>query len=73
MKREQIKALLELSASVEEAKEIMDKYVGYNTIEEKIAFLNGMFGHEIIFREVESTEADYVALLASIVNKKWLL
>lgn len=71
MKREQIKALIELSSTFEEADAIIRDYTSYETYAQKIAYLQGMFDCEIIGRSVDSEEADYIALLTSIVNKKW--
>lgn len=71
MKREQIKALIELSSSYEEANQIIEKYTPHKEYGNKIAYLQGMFDCEIVGRNIESEEADYVALLTSIVEKKW--
>ena len=71
MKRAQIKALIELSSSFEEADKILEEYANILEYAQKIAYLQGMFDCEIIGRHVESEEADYKALLTSIVNKKW--
>lgn len=71
MRREQIKALIELSASYEDANEVIEKYVGLKTYAEKIAYLRGMFDCEIISRTEENEEVDYIALLTSVVESKW--
>lgn len=71
MKREQIKALIELSSSYEEANRIIEKYTLHREYKQKIAYLQGMFNCEIVGRHIEDEEADYMALLTSIVDKKW--
>lgn len=73
MKRDQIKALIELSNSYEEANEVIEKYVGLKTYEEKIAYVRGMFDCEIFHTTIDSKETDYIALLTSVLNRKWLL
>lgn len=71
MKRKKIKALIELSNSYEEANQIIEKHTPYKEYGNKIAYLQGMFDCEIIRSHIESEEADYIALLTSIVEKKW--
>ncbi len=71
MKREQIKALIELSTSYKEADGVIETYTGYKEYPQKIAYLQGMFNCEIIGRNMESAEADYKALLTTIIDKKW--
>ena len=71
MKREQIKALIELSTTYEEANEIIDTFTSCKDFAQKIAYIQGMFNCEIVGRHIEDEEADYMALLTSIVDKKW--
>ena len=71
MKREQIKALIELSSSFEEANEVLEQYTANSEYKQKIAYLQGMFDCEIVGRHIDNEEADYKALLTSIVDKKW--
>lgn len=71
MERKQIKALIELSNSFEEANEVIEKYTGYTSFETKIAYLKGMFDCSIVGEERDSLEVDYIALLTAIVNYKW--
>ena len=71
MRNKQIKALIELSNSFEDANEIIEKYVGLKTFAEKIAYIRGMFNCEIFSRTDDNEEVDYIALLTSIVNSKW--
>ena len=71
MEREKIKTLIELSTTFEQADEIINKYTDYNTDEERIAYLQGMFDCKIVGRSVSDAHTDYVALLTAIVNQKW--
>ena len=68
MRREQIKALIELSATFEKADDVLNTYTNNKSYAQKIAYLQGMFDCEIISRNVESEEADYKALIASIIK-----
>jgi len=71
MKRKKIKALIELSNSFEEADNIIETYTDCKKYIQKIAYLQGMFDCEIVGRHIINEEADYKALLTSIINKKW--
>lgn len=71
MKREQIKALIELSGSFEDADKIIETYTCNKEYSQKIAYIQGMFDCEIVGRHIDNEEADYIALLTSIVEKKW--
>lgn len=71
MKREQIKALIELSSSFEEADNVIETYTNNTAYSQKIAYIQGMFDCEIVGRHIDDEEADYIALLTSIVDKKW--
>ena len=71
MKREQIKALIELSCSFEDANAVIETYTEYRTYAQKIAYLQGMFDCEIVGRHIDNEEADYKALLTSIIDMKW--
>lgn len=77
MKRERVRALIELSSSVEEADEIITNE-GLVTVKEKIAFLRGMFDFTVIGRhreevltEEERERMDYFSILSAIINAKW--
>lgn len=77
MKRERVKALIELSTSVEEADEIIINE-GFIAVREKIAFLKGMFDFTLIgrFREENLStkkreEMDYYSILSAIISAKW--
>ena len=73
MKRQNVKALIELSNTVEEANEVIEKYTDLETVKEKIAFLKGMFDWEIIDKkETDSDEMIYNIALNAIISKKWL-
>ena len=67
--RRHIKILLEISKTVEEADEVINKNYGFESIREKVAFLKGMFDIQIIgHEEKEPDEMDYFSMLATIIN-----
>lgn len=66
--RKQIMILLETATTVEEADEVINKNFAFESIEEKIAFLKGMFDVEVVGHEGENTEVDYFAMLATIIH-----
>ncbi|MBR4083259.1 MAG: hypothetical protein IKK33_03130 [Lachnospiraceae bacterium] len=77
MIRERVKALIELSNSVEQADEIIVRE-GFIAVKEKIAFLKGMFDFTLIGRHREDTlseeerdKMDYYSILSAIINAKW--
>lgn len=63
--REKIKALIILSSTIEEADKIIVENYGFESIREKIAFLKGMFGLQIVGHE-ELDEMTYYAMLNTI-------
>lgn len=69
---EKIKCLIELSINFEEADEILSRYTPFHSDKEKIAYLYGMFDCGIVDRNINDIHTDYVALLTSIINKKWM-
>ena len=71
MKRQKIQALIELATSFEAADNVIETYTENKTYSQKIAYLQGMFDCEIVGRNIESEEADYKALLTSIIEAKW--
>lgn len=70
MDREQIKAIIELSSTVEDADKVLSDIVGLNTLNEKLAFLKGMFDEiEIVPKNKTVTdELFYVLWLHAIVE-----
>lgn len=67
MTKEQIAALIRMTFSVDEAKEIMSE--NFETLSEKIAFLYEMFDVQIIDATgEESEEYIYELLINSVVN-----
>ena len=69
----EIKALIELSATTEEADEVINKYVQLESLKEKIAFLKGMFDVEVIDeKKTDSDELIYQIMLDAIINAKYL-
>lgn len=74
MNRKQIKAMINLSSTFEEANEVIETYAELDDISDysqRLAYLKGMFDCQIIGRNIESAEADYVAILTSIIEQKW--
>lgn len=71
MKREKTKALIELSANVDEADDEVKKFLGDNnsSLKEKVAFLRGMFDVAIIGHDYD--EMSYYAMLSAIINAKY--
>lgn len=77
MNRERVRALIELSNSVEQADEIITRE-GFVSVKEKIAFLRGMFDFTVIGRHREDSlseedrdKMDYYSILSAIINAKW--
>jgi hypothetical protein len=72
IERERVKALIELSPTIEDADKVILKEVGLKTIEEKLAFLTGMFDSiEIIDKKpTYSNEFIYKLWLEIIINPK---
>lgn len=68
-KREITKILIQLSESVGEADEIIEDQYHFQTVQEKIAFLKGMFGVELIGHENDAPdEQSYIALLRTVIR-----
>lgn len=70
MERERIKALIELSSTVEDADKILSDNIGLNTLNEKLAFLKGMFNEiEIVVRNnTDTDELLYMLWLHAIIE-----
>lgn len=69
-KREKTKILIELSENVDEADNEVKKFLGDNpSLNEKIAFLRGMFDVEIVGHSYD--EMSYYAMLSAIINAKY--
>ena len=63
------KVLIETSGTTEHANKIINEYGGFMTTKEKIAFLKGMFGVEIIDQKPEdSDELVYELMLNAILK-----
>ena len=69
--RKDIKTLIELSTSFEEADEVLRNYTDFQSDIERIAYLRGLFDCKIVGRSEENIHTDYVAILTAIVDKKW--
>ena len=67
--REVVKGLIELSQSVEEADKVLSQE--FSTINEKYAYIQGMFDFSIIGAHKKDIEIDYQAALSAIINQKW--
>lgn len=64
-----IKLLIELATSYDEADSVIQQYSGFDSYEEKVAYLKGKFDCQIVGRSVgDNARTDYIALLTSIVN-----
>lgn len=73
--REITKLFIETSNTVEDANKIIENAYDFETIEEKIAFLKGMFDVELIsnhdspeISKGRSAEMDYWTMLSAIIN-----
>ena len=73
--REVIKILIELSPNVEEADKVINENYGFKGIDEKMAFLKGMFDVELISKndatgisKEKSAEMTYWAMLNAIIS-----
>lgn len=70
---EAIKALIELSSTVEAADEVINEHFRFKSVKEKIAFLKGMFEVEVIdAKKDDSDELIYNCMLNAIINAKYL-
>lgn len=72
MERNQIKLLIELSSTVEEADKVLSEKACLKSLSEKLAFLRGMFDEiEIVGRDnTETDELRYMLWLHSIIEGK---
>ena len=69
MNRVVAKVLIETSPTTEQANNIINEYGGFETVKEKIAFLKGMFGVEIIDQQPnDSDELVYELMLNAILR-----
>lgn len=73
--RTRIKILIETSPNVEEADRVINEIYNFKTIDEKIAFLKGMFDVKLVSKhdgggisEEKSTEMDYWTMLNAIIS-----
>ncbi len=70
--REAVKTLIECSTEAKQADDIIVQYYGFKTVQEKIAFLKGIFDVEVVGHEHETTQTDYECMLNAVVNRKWM-
>lgn len=67
--RDVVMTLIELAPNVNEADNVISKNYGFKTIEEKVAFLKGMFDIKIIGHEKDKpNETTYWVILDTIIN-----
>lgn len=73
--REVVKALIELAPNVDEADKVINENYGFNSIGEKLAFLQGMFDVEFFHKhdadgtsKEDSDKMTYFAMLSAIIN-----
>ncbi len=71
-RRKNVKTLIELCTDVKEADRIINEHYGFKTIQEKVAFLKGMFDVSIVGHDRDEPDEDtYRILLHAIINAKW--
>ncbi len=73
--REVVKTLIELAPNVDVADKVINENYGFNSIGEKLAFLQGMFNVELFHKhdadetsKEESDKMTYFAMLNAIIN-----
>ncbi len=72
LSQKEVKVLIELCTDLEEADKVINDYYGFKTIEEKVAFLKGMFDVRLIGHEHdEPDENTYRMMLYAIIKAKW--
>lgn len=71
---EKLKMLIDLAKNIEEADELIETYIGFIPINEKIIFLLNNWDVELIDGDDDSEEAlkdNYKSMLNAIINKKF--
>ena len=73
MSNKQVKCLIELSNTVEDADRVIQEYVGLETIEGKLEYVERMFNDvEVIDRRTsDSPELIYNLMLNAIIERKF--
>lgn len=71
LRKEQEKAIIELSNSFEEANNFLELNLGLVSLHSKIKYLQENFNIEFIGHNIENTFDDYRILLTSIIDAKW--
>lgn len=70
-KCEEVKRLLMIATTIEEAEQIMFEHTAFETLGEKITFLKDMFGAEVNFKTDDSDEEfTYYAILKAIMTSR---
>lgn len=69
LKREDLKLMIEISPTVEDADKLIQEQMNFSTTKEKIAFLKGMFDVGVIIdqKPEDSDELIYNLLLSGIL------
>lgn len=71
LRKDQEKAIIELSSSFEEANNFLELNLGLISLHSKIEYLKENFDIEFVGHEIENSFDDYKILLNSIINNKW--
>ena len=67
--REVVKGFIELARSVEEADNVLSQE--FTSLQEKYAYIQGMFDFIIVGTHKKDLKNDYQAALSAIINQKW--
>lgn len=69
--REDVKILIEISMDAKEADEVINENYNFKTVNEKVAFLKGMFDFNINgYGQAEPNETTYLIMLEVIINTR---
>lgn len=72
MSKKKTRFLIELSKTVEEADEVINVRYGFSSVEEKMAFLRGIFDEiEIVGHPLDKKEDTYRAMLLTIIHQEY--
>lgn len=70
--KKDVKVLLETCTDVGRAKEIIDEFCCFETVQEKVEFLKELYGIVVVEHEhSEYDENTYTMTLSAIVHAKW--
>lgn len=71
MEQGQIKTLIGLSYTVENANNVIERYTECKTYAEKTAYVKELFEVEELPYRGENEQEEYIALLLEIIERKW--